>query len=197
MTLSSIGERVATALETVSGAFGGPQAFDLPLGNFTLGTTGGALAVFANGVSTTPGIQITNSKASTIRWNNDAAPDPIMTTFGIPRDADTSVDMTLHIQCSKVGATLADATTFTVAAFNQVVAALHDADADFGGTTTAITGDAATKTIQSVSLALATANLAAYPASVTVTIKPTAGLLGTDDICIHHVYVTYTRKNPT
>ena len=112
----------------------------------------------------------------------------------IPPDMDITSNAIMHIRASKVGATVGDAVTFLVAAFNQVDAALHDADANFGGTSSAMTGDAATKTVQNETLTLALANLAAYPASVTITIKPTDGTLGTDDLCLLSVYVLYKRK---
>jgi len=156
--------------------------------------TGAPLAIFANGASAVPGSAFVDSKAFGIRWNDNAALDAIATSFQVPPDADITANFGLRIRASKTGATLADAVTFAVEAFNQVDAALHDADADFGGTSGAMTGDAAAKTIQSVSLTLALANLAAYPASVTMTIKPTDGTLGTDDLLFHGAYILYTKK---
>lgn len=117
-----------------------------------------------------------------------------MSSFVVPPDMDITFNATLTIRASKTGATLGDAVTFAVGAFNQVVGALHDADADFGGTTSAMTGNATAKTIQAVTLTLALANLAASPASVTLTIKPTAGTLGTDDLVMHSVRITYQKK---
>jgi hypothetical protein len=156
--------------------------------------TGAPLAIFADGASAVPGTAVVDSKASAIRWNNNATLDAIMTSFRVPADMDITANATLTIFASKVGATLADAVTFDVGAFNQVVGALHDADADFGGTSSAMTGNAATKTIQSVTRTLALANLAASPASVTLTIKPTNGTLGTDDLVFLGARVTYTSK---
>ena len=102
--------------------------------------------------------------------------------------------MTLHILAAKVGATIGDATTFDVAAYNNVVAALYDADTNYGGTSSAMTGNAATKTIQHLTLTLALADLAAYPAAVELTIKPTAGTLGTDDVIMLVAWIAYKKK---
>lgn len=166
---------------------------DLTLKDFYL-LTGAPLAIFAGGASTVPGSALVDSKAAAVRWNNDAAPDAVMSSFVVPPDMDITFNATLTIRASKTGATLGDAVTFAVGAFNQVVGALHDADADFGGTTSAMTGNATAKTIQAVTLTLALANLAASPASVTLTIKPTAGTLGTDDLVMHSVRITYQKK---
>jgi hypothetical protein len=166
---------------------------DLPPSSWYL-LTGAPLAIFADGASAVPGSALVDSKAFGIRWNNNGTLDAIVTAFSVPPNMDITANATLVIQASKTGATLADAVTFDVGAFNQVVTSLHDADADFGGTTGAMTGDAIAKTIQSVSLVLALANLAAYPASVTLSIKPTNGTLSTDDLVIHAVRVVYKRK---
>jgi hypothetical protein len=89
--------------------------------------------------------------------------------------------------------------TFTVAAFNHPASALRDADADFGGASSAMTGDAATKTVQKVTRTLAAADLpdasTADPSpTFTLSVKPTDGTLGTDDVTIHSIQVEYTRQ---
>jgi len=164
-----------------------------PLGDFYL-LTGAPIAIFADGASAVPGSAIVDSEAAGIRWNNNATLNGIMASFLVPPDADITANMTLHIHASKTGATVGDAVTFDVGCFNQVVGALHDADADFGGTTSAMTGDATAKTVQDVTLTLALANLAAYPASVTITIKPTDGTLGTDDLVLLSAFIVYKKK---
>lgn len=156
--------------------------------------TGAPLAIFANGASAVPGSAIVDSKAAGIRWNNNATLAGVLASFMVPPDADITANMTLHLHASKTGATLADAVTFDVGCFNQVVGALHDADADYGGTTSAMTGDATAKTVQDVTLTLALANLAAYPATVTITIKPTDGTLGTDDLVLLSAFIVYKKK---
>lgn len=166
---------------------------DLSPANFVL-LTGAPLAAFANGASAVPGTAIVDSKLFAIRWNNNATLDGVLASFRMPEDCDIAANMIARVYASKTGATLADAPTFAIGAYNQVVGALHDADANFGGTTGAMTGDAAAKTEQAVSVTLALANLAASPAGVTLTVKPTDGTLGTDDLVMHGVRIYYTKK---
>jgi hypothetical protein len=154
---------------------------------------GTALAVFSNGDSATPGYSAT-AEAMGIRWNNHAEPDPVATAVMVPPDMDVTANAVLHILAAKVGATVGDATKFTVGAFNNDVAALFDADDDFGGDTSAMTGDATSKTVQEVTLTLATANLTAYPAAIQLTIQPKDGTLGTDDVILLKSWIEYQRK---
>ena len=175
-------------------------AMPSPIGikSFNLGDfhelDGTALADFADGVSTTPGYDFTGSEAGGIRWNDSATPDPIATSFVVPPEMDVSVNAKLYFLASKTGATVGDAVTWTCTVFNQVVGALYDADADYGGASDAMDGDATAKTVQINSLTLATANLAAYPANMTFSVQPTDGTLGTDDVILHAVWLEYTRK---
>jgi autotransporter translocation and assembly factor TamB len=79
--------------------------------------------------------------------------------------------------------------------------ALRDADADAGGATTAMAGAATSKTVQHVTRTIAAADIpnptALLPAVMGLTIKPTATLLGTDDVSIHRVWLEYTKiTNP-
>jgi len=75
-----------------------------------------------------------------------------------------------------------------------VVDALYDADADFGGDTDAMVGDAATKTVQHVTLTLALANLAAYPAALELTSQPKDGTLDDDDVIMLAAWIEYQKK---
>jgi hypothetical protein len=156
--------------------------------------TGAMLAVFANGSTTVPGTQLTNSKAVSVRWNNDAAPAAIAVTVAMPQDLDDAANVVFHALVSKVGATLGDATKLTVGAFEQTVGALHDADTDFGGDTSAVVGDATSKTVSELTLTLALADIHATPSAITFTIKPKAGTLGTDDFCLHAAWLEYKGK---
>ena len=155
--------------------------------------TGALCAVFADGASTTPGTQFVNSKAVVIRWNNHATPGAIGVCVPMPPDLDDAQDVTFHALVSKSGATVGDATKLTVAAFEQTVGALHDADVDFGGDTTALTGNATAKTVTELTLTLDKANIHAVPSAITLTIKPKAGTLGTDDLFLHAAWLKYTR----
>jgi hypothetical protein len=156
--------------------------------------TGALLAVFADGAVTTPGTQLTNSKACSVRWNNHATPGAIAITVAMPQELDDAAAVTFHALVSKIGATVGDATALTVGAFEQTVAALHDADVDFGGDTTAVVGNATSKTVTEVILSLALADIHATPSAITFTIKPKAATLGTDDFCLHAAWLEYKGK---
>lgn len=148
-----------------------------------------------NAGASAPGVTLANSKAVGLRWNNQGTQTPVwLEPIPIPADMDITADATLNVLASKTGATVGDATTFTIAAFNNAVGALHDADSDFGGATSAMTGNATAKTVQKVTLTLALADLAANPNAISLSIKPTDGTLGTDDVIVHGVYLEYKRK---
>ncbi len=167
----------------------------LPASSFYL-LTGAPLAVFANGTTTVPGSSFDGSKSFDVRWNNDAAPAAITRSFRIPADMDITAPATFHGRVAKTGATnnAGNTTTLAVGLFNHVDGALYDADTDFGGTTTALLPAATAKTIQNLTLTIAAADLAASPASVTITIKPTAATLDTDDLILLDAYIVYRRK---
>jgi len=164
---------------------------DIPLPYFT--DAGAALAAFSNGDSAVPGYCVT-AKGLGIRWNNHATPGAVGTKVVIPPDMDVTANAVLHILAAKTGATEGDATKFTVAAYNNVVNELYDADSNFGGDTGAMTGNATAKTVQHVTLTLALANLAAYPAAMELTIKPKDGTLGTDDVILLAAWIEYQKK---
>lgn len=159
--------------------------------------TGAAVAAFSNGASAVPGSSVTNTKAFGLRWNNNSTLNGVIRSFDMPPDADITKNMVIHVRASKVGATLGDAVTFDVNWWNQVDGALHDAATDAGGTTSAMQGDAATKTMQNVTLTVLAAALSAAPTSVSILVKPTDGTLGTDDLLVSDVFVQYTRKLQT
>lgn len=170
------------------------RAFIRPAANDHWLAAGTPLAAFANGASTTPGLAVDSSEGVGIRWNNDAAPAAVFGRFVMPPDRKPGSDITMHFVAAKSGATSGDATTFTVTAFNNLVGALFDADSDFGGISSALVGTATAKTVQRVTLALANVDLAAVTdyAVVSYSFKPTAGLLGTDDITVN-VFFEYER----
>lgn len=165
----------------------------LTLASCTL-TDGTPLAKFADGASTTPGLVVDDSEAPGTRWNNHATPAAFATSLAMPSDLNDTADVTLRILASKTGATLADATKFTVGVFVQTLAALRDASADAGGDSGAMVGDAASKTVQELSLTIAAAAVPAVPCIIALTIKPKAGTLGTDDVTIHAAWLEYTPK---
>jgi len=168
---------------------------ELPIGNFC--DADGDYTKFADGGA--DGLTIVDAKAVALRFNNDANPPKMLTSFGIPYDANITADMTLKFLVSKTGATnnAGNTTTLVVEAFNQVAGALHDADGDYGGTTGAVVPDAPAKTTAVLSLTLALADLPAVGSGVSLTVKPTDGTLDTDDFIIHRAWVEYTRKPRT
>ena len=159
----------------------------------TITDAGAALAAFSNGDSAVPGFCVT-AKGLGIRWNNHGTPGAVGTKVAVPPDADVTANAVLHILAAKTGATPGDAVKFTVAAYNNDVGAAYDADDTFGGDTTAMVGDATAKDVQEVTLALALANLTAYPAAVELTIKPKDGTLGTDDVILLAAWIEYKKK---
>jgi hypothetical protein len=164
---------------------------DIPLPVIT--DAGVALAAFSNGDSALPGYCVT-AEGLGIRWNNHGTPTPVGTVVLVPPDMDVTANAVIHFLAAKTGATVGDATKFTVTAFNNDVGALYDADADFGGDSSAMTGDAVAKTVQEVTLTLALANLTAYPAAIQITIGPKDGTLGTDDVILLKSWIEYKRK---
>jgi len=154
---------------------------------------GAALAAFSDGDSTVPGFCVT-AEGLGIRWNNHATPGAVASKVAVPPDMDVTANAVLHILAAKTGATAGDATKFTVGAFNNVVDAGYDADSTFGGDTEAMVGDATAKNVQHVTLTLALANLAAYPAAVELTLKPKDGTLGTDDVILLASWIEYKKK---
>lgn len=168
------------------------QAF-MPLAAFT-DADGDPLAKFVDGASTTPGFNLADSEAYGIRWNNHATPAAVLTQITMPLDLDDTADVVVHIMASKTGATVGDAVTFTCTGFFHTVGALHDADANCGGVTGAMTGDATAKTVQEVTLTLASADVPAGPSSLSFTFKPTDGTLGTDDVIVEAIWLEYKGK---
>lgn len=155
---------------------------------------GVALAAFTSEDAISCGYCVT-AKGLGIRWNNHATPGPAVgSKVIVPPDADVTANATLHILAAKTGATVGDATKFTVAAYNNVVDAAYDADASFGGDTGAMVGDDTAKHIQHLTLTLALADLAAYPAAIELTFKPKDGTLTTDDVILLAAWIEYKKK---
>jgi hypothetical protein len=169
----------------------------LPFSGFEI-AAGTPLAAFANGASTTPGVAFDNAKAAGVRWNNDAAPAAMYAAVLLPRHRKPKSDIIVHILAAKSGNTGADATTFAINAWAQTNGALQDAASDAGGTTGAMVGAAAAKTMQHVQLTLSGTNLPdvvnGLPSVLTLGVKPTAGTLGTDDVTISAIWLEFTES---
>lgn len=186
--LAEIGQSLESALGVI------PLA---PPSTWSNLATGAPLVVFADGTTTVPGSYSDGAKiGGAVRWNNDAAPAAVITKFDVPPDMDITENAVVHFRVAKTGATnnAGNTTTITAIAANQVDGALFDADTNFGGVSSALLPAATAKTIQNLTLTLALADLAAYPASVTLSAKPTAGTLDTDDLVFLDAYVVYKKK---
>jgi hypothetical protein len=180
------------AAKEVGYALDAAQIINIPLTSL-LDPDGDPIVKFVNGASTLPGWSLTDSEAVCLRWNNDAAPGIVIGQVMLPPGLDSTYSMALEFLCSKTGATVGDATTLTVTAFLTAAGALHDADADAGGVTNALTGDAAAKTTAVLTRTITGANIPTDARSMSFTFKPTAGTLGTDDLCVHDVRLVISK----
>lgn len=180
------------ATEVNANATTAQAQIDVPLASAIL-AAGTPMAAFADNASSNPGITLADSESVAIRWNDNASQTAIWYRVNMPQDLDAAAPIVLHVLASKSGATLADATTFTVTAFFQTVGALHDADANCGGTTSAMTGDATAKTVAELTLSIAHGDVPPAPCALSFSIKPTDGTLGTDDVMVHAIWFEYTR----
>jgi len=165
----------------------------IPLTSF-LDADGDPLAKFSSAGSPTFGFALADSEALCIRWNNDATPGTSLCEVSLPADLDDTAAAYLEFLCSKSGATVGDATTLTCTAFLIAAGDLHDADSNAGGVTDALVGNATAKTTKKLTLTIAAADIPVGARSMTFTVTPTAGLLGTDDLLLHNVQLKYTRK---
>ena len=169
---------------------------EIPIASF-LDADGDPLAKFVSDDNTTFGFNLADSEALNLRWNNHATPGTALTQVSLPYDLDDTAAAYLEFLCSKSGATVGDATTLTLTAYITAAGDLHDADANCGGVTNALTGDAAAKTTAVLSRTIAAADIPANARSMTFTVTPTAGTLGTDDLMIHSVRLRYKREQMT
>lgn len=164
---------------------------DLQTGMLAAGTP---LAAFADNASSNPGITLVDSKTKAVRWNNNASQTAVWYEVPMPQDLDDTADLVLHVLASKSGATVGDATTFTVTGFFQTVGALHDADSDVGGATNALVGNATAKTVAELTRTIAAADVPESPSRLSFSIKPTDGTLGTDDAIVSGMWFEYKKK---
>jgi hypothetical protein len=138
-----------------------------------------------------PGFALLNSEAFGLKWGANATHSVAMSSILLPRSiSGDGGTLTMNILASKSGATVGDATTFTVTAFENATGALHDAGSNIGGVSSAMTGNATAKTVQHETLDI-TLPGTAERTSLTFTIQPTNGTLGTDDVIVESVFFTY------
>ena len=166
---------------------------NIPLSGF-FDADGDPLVKFVSESNPTMGTYLTDSKAFGLRWNNDSVPGAAWTSLPMPQDLDDTAAVNLHLLASKTGATTGDATTFLVEGYFQTVGALHDADANVGGTTNAMTGNATAKTVAELTLAISAADVPPSPSVLSFSLKPTNGTLGTDDVIVEGAWLEYKGK---
>ncbi len=174
-------------------ALSAKAVINLPILSGVLLSTGvGISAAAPSGAA--PGTAIADSKSAVVKWLANATPGAFCLNVPVPADLDDTATVVFHALVSKSGATVGDAVKLTVAAFENVPAALHDADVDFGGDTGAVVGNAAAKTVTELTLTFAAADIHAYAESIALQIKVKAGTLGTDNCYLHAAWLEYTRK---
>lgn len=152
---------------------------------------GTPMAAFADNASSNPGVTLADSKAVGIRWNDNATQTAVWYEVPMPQDLDDTAAIVLHFLVSATGTT--NAPTMTVTAFFQTVGALHDADTDCGGTSSAYTSGTA-KQVQELTLTLAAVDVPPAPAGLSFSVKPTDGTVGTDDTILTGMWIEYKRK---
>lgn len=195
-TFTAAGDVEAALQEIYQHMFTTNAVLPIPLTSF-VDADGDPLAKFVSAGSPTFGFNLADSEALNLRWNNDANPGTALCQIALPLDLDDTANAELEFLCSKSGATVGDATTLTLTAFILAAGDLHDADANCGGVTGALVGNAAAKTTALLSRTIAAADIPASARSMTFTVTPTAGTLGTDDLMIHAVNLRYKRKLQT
>ncbi len=184
-------------LTAIAQALRGPGIIKIPLNACSRADTGAPLAVFADGASAVPGIQITDSESFTIRWNNHATPTEVSFNDVLPRDLDPDYPMVFNAIVSKTGATSGDATSIQTSFCAVAVGSLHDADTPVTGSTNAVTGAATAKTTALLQRTIPASDLPAtpYPGFFSFLFGPTDGTLGTDDFLVHAAWFTYTKRS--
>lgn len=170
-----------------SGAYEGSlqsQKFvPVPITQFVLAANGAPLIVFADAVA--DGLDF--SEGMSYRFNV-ASTTKIGTTIPIPPDIDDASDLVVHIMASRVGGADTDA-VIDMEAFFQTAGAAHDADADAGGSTSALAS--ATTVVDEKTVTIDAADVPAAPCALSLTLVPDAAL-DADDLRIHAVWLEYT-----
>lgn len=190
--------RISAALRTLASetqsAFTTAQA-TLHVGDLASGilAAGTPLAAWADNSSSNPGITLADSKAKAVRWNNNASQTAVWYSVTADQDVNDAVALVAHYLVSKSSNTVGDATKVTLAGFFQTVGAAHDADADVGGDSDAVVGNAAAKTVSELTYSISAADLPPAPWTLSFSVKPKDGTLGTDDFLCEGIWFEYTR----
>lgn len=174
-----IGPSVASVLGSV-----GTETIHIPINSFRV-AAGTMPAAFNDGVA--DGYVV--NEGSMYRWNVNSTAAIWASAF-LPADLDESRDVVINMLVSREGSSDTDAVV-TVTAFLIGAGAAYTADSNTGGNTGAI--DTATTVVKQVSRTIAAADVPAGPVVLTFSLVPSA-LLNADDLNLHAVWVTYTRK---
>lgn len=191
-SVDAAGVWVQQGLNTASLAGTGYGIVPIPLTTL-LDADGDPLAKFVSAASPTFGFNLADGEAFGVRWNNDATPGTAMFQVELPPDLDTSSPARLEFLCSKSGATVGDAVTLTLTVFILAIGDLHDADANAGGVTNALVGNAPAKTTALLFREIPEADIPVGARVMFGTVTPTAGTLGTDDLIITGARLRYRR----
>lgn len=158
----------------------------VPILTFRVYSTGAVSEPFV--ADTTDGIDPT-AESIGLRWNDDSTVK-FAAAVDLPMDLDDGAAVVVHLLGYRVGS--ADATAaITVGAFFRVVGSAFSADADAGGDSTAF--DGATTVVTEETLSIAAGDVPPAPASLLLTLVPTAALDG-DDLVLLGCWLEVTRK---
>lgn len=184
-----------TAQTTVEGAIGEIYAnhyTDVPVTSFVV-NSGAQLTTFADNAASNPGLTPLSSGPLAIRWNNNNNSTGVMSVIKIqPRAAGVANTVTLNVMASKTSNTsgAGENSSFTVSAIPIAEGSAYDAFPSIGGTTTAMNGQAGAKVVQLVTLTLTSADLTGVNA-IGLTLTPTQSTVNTDDLIMHHCWLSY------
>ncbi len=182
---------------TQTGATGAAPVVNVDLKASML-AAGTPMAAWANNAgASAPGVTLNNAKAVGVKWNNFATQTPVFSDVVLPDNLDTNQPIVVHALVSKSGATATDNTTLDIGVFEQAPGALEDATSGslgVGGTTSALVGSLAAKTVSHLTFTIPAKSLTAAPGRLTISVQPTNGSNLTDDVLVTSVFLTYAGK---
>ncbi len=173
-------------------------SFSVPLTSFVL-AAGTPLAAYSAGNTGVPGLNLVNSEAICIDWNNypSNAGVTIWGQVALPSDLDDTKNVVVQCLTSKTGATAGDTGKLTFAGFILSVGDLNNADVSFGADMAGMTAAATTGTTAEQTYTIDAADVPVGARTLSFSLTPKSGTLETDDILLHSVRIKYTRKLQT
>jgi len=127
-----------------------------------------------------------------LKWNTDANPSDMAALFHIPNDLDDGEDVVVHFLGTVTATT--DTPKMVVEAYFAVAGAAINADTDCGGESTAFANNT---NLEEKTVTLASSDVPAAPAGLTIVFHPKDGELGTDDFILSSIWLEYTRQTLT